>query len=206
MTTFFSLDVETSGLTPWDGYLLTIGVQPVLFDVETQAPSLSQERFYVRIDRSELLDQYGWTEPGVSDTYAWWMEQNEEAKREAWLDPDLLRHSAFAAAEMLHRWVVKVEPEQKNRIFVANPVSFDKMWIDALYGETGLMGPFHYQSLCLRSMKFGLRKKSSWGSSRDNHDPKVPHHAFHDAYAQALDLIVMLNERDAMSLVDEAVA
>ena len=32
MTTFFSVDVETSGLTPATGYLLTVGIKPVAWD------------------------------------------------------------------------------------------------------------------------------------------------------------------------------
>jgi hypothetical protein len=41
-------------------------------------------------------------------------------------------------------------------------------------------------------------------STRDNHDPKIPHHAFHDAYAQALDLLAMLNERDFSEVLNAA--
>jgi hypothetical protein len=46
-------------------------------------------------------------------------------------------------------------------------------------------------------MRFGLRQNSNWGSVRDDHASKIPHHALEDARAQALDLIDMLKERDS---------
>lgn len=195
MTTFFSVDVETSALTPWDGWLLTVGIQPVTF-VAGERAEMHPDRFYVRIDREDELATTGWDEPGRSDTYAWWCEQSAEAQDEAFRDPNLVRHFPETAAMMIAEFVASVEPDPKQRIFVANPVSFDKMWLDELFASAGIPNPFHYQSLCLRSMKFGLRKGSPWVSTRDNHDPKVPHHAFHDAHAQALDLLAMLTERD----------
>lgn len=201
MTTFFSVDVETSATDPWNGYLLTVGIQPVRFKDGTAW--LAPERCYVRIDRYEELLATQWDEPGRSDTYAWWCEQNEEAQNEAFRDHNLVRHEPTTAAMMIVEFVNSLESEQRDRIFVANPVSFDKMWLDQLFVDTGIPNPFHYQSLCLRSMKFGLRKQSLWGASRDNHDPKVPHHAFHDAYAQALDLLNMLAERDNEFVMDD---
>lgn len=195
MTTFFSVDVETSATDPWNGWLLTVGIQPVRHTPGLGAEMLP-DRFYVRIDRHDELVVSGWDEPGKSDTYEWWTKQNDEAQDEAFRDHSLVRHTPETAALMLAEFVCGVEPEQRERIFVANPVSFDKAWVDELFASTGLPNPFHYQSLCLRSMKFGLRRGSPWGSSRDNHDPKVPHHAFHDAHAQALDLLAMLAERD----------
>lgn len=197
MTTFFSVDVETSATDPWNGWLLTIGVQPVRFVPRVSAEVLS-DRFYVRIDRLDELSYSDWYIPkGDATSYEWWTRQGDEAQDEAFRDHNLVRHAPETAALMLAEFVAAVEPEQRQRVFVANPVSFDKPWVDELFSTTGIPNPFHYQSLCLRSMKFGIRKWSPWGEDRDNHDPKVPHHAFHDAHAQALDLLDMLGERDA---------
>jgi hypothetical protein len=202
MTTFFSVDVETTSTNPFDGHLLTVGVQPVHFDSATLKTALLPEKFYARIDCNRDLEIEGWFDgTSTSDTYRWWMEQNTEARADSWENTALIRHSAPVVAGMLQEWVCEVEPSDRDRIFVANPVSFDKAWVDRLFSDTGFVNPFHYQSLCLRSMKFGLRVCSQWVSTRDNHSPKIPHHAFHDAYAQALDLVAMLAERDATSVV-----
>ena len=195
MTTFFNVDVETSALTPWDGYLLTVGIQPVHYTPGLGA-AMGEERFYVRIDRNDELAASGWWDGQGTDTFRWWCDQSAEAQDEAWRDGGLVRHEPETAALMLVEFVNGVEADPKERIFVANPVAFDKMWVDELFASTGITNPFHYQSLCLRSMKFGLREKSPWGGTRDNHEPKVPHHAFHDAHAQALDLLTMIAERD----------
>ena len=72
-----------------------------------------------------------------------------------------------------------------------------------LFDETGVPDPFHYRSLCLRSMKFGMRPRSEWGNDREDHKPAIPHHALWDARAQALDLVQMLAERDTTRAVDE---
>lgn len=207
MTTFFSVDVETSGLTPWHGSLLTVGIQPVLFKeilvVNEDCPPgiIIPEKFYVRIDCTEELEisrkAGGWGNPdNPSTSYGWWIEQNHKAQDEAFRDDSLVRHSRQIAARMIVEFLNEIEPVLTDRIFVANPVSFDKMWLNYLFATTGVNDPFHYQSLCLRSMKFGLRKNSRWVSVRDNHAPLVPHHALHDAYAQAEDLVKMLWERD----------
>lgn len=203
MTTFFSVDVETSDTRLGLGHLLTIGVQPVRWSAGSD-PVMLPDRFYVRVG---LALPQGWLTPpsderaNFSDTHVWWWEQNEEARNEAFADRSLLRHDDAAAARMLAEFVTEHEPEPEHRIFVANPVAFDKPWIDLLFAQNHVDNPFHYRSLCLRSMKFGLRSGSSWGSDRETHDPKIPHHAYWDAEAQARDLIGMLEERDGPKAV-----
>lgn len=195
MTTFFSVDVETSATNPFEGYLLTVGIQPVRFDQHTLRVDMAPSSLYVRIDRSWELSQTDW-ETSTSDTRKWWDTQSQLVRDEAWADATLVRHDETMAARMITEYVHEVETDPAQRIFVANPVAFDKAWIDRLYGEVGMDSPFHYRSLCLRSMKFGLRAASAWGSDRENHDPLIAHHALYDAVAQAHDLISMLNERD----------
>jgi hypothetical protein len=193
VTTFFSVDVETSGLTPANGLLLTVGIQPVAYNGEAWA--LSAESLYVRIDRSAHLAVTDHWKPGV-DTHDWWAQQSDEARAEAWEDRGLVRHSDTVAARMVAEFVATRESHVESRVFVANPVAFDKMWVTTLFDDTGVADPFHYRSLCLRSMKYGLRPHSPWGSDREEHKPTLPHHALHDARAQALDLVAMLAERD----------
>jgi hypothetical protein len=197
MTTFFSVDVETSGLTPGTGALLTVGIQPVSWSAPGDGPlaygaSFMPTSLYVRIDRSFELGSW---KPG-NPTFDWWADQSDEARGEAFADTSLVRHPAETAAAMISEFVRSTEGTPDQRVFVANPVAFDKMWLVSLFDEAEVEDPFHYRSLCLRSMKFGLRPRSKWGSDRENHEPVIPHHALHDAVAQAHDLLDMLAERD----------
>lgn len=206
MTTFFSVDVETSALDPWTGHLLTVGIQPVCWTPGAR-PFMTPDKLYVRIDREESLAISGWDNPdNPSDTYQWYMKQESIVADEAWRNPTLVRHDPETAARMIAEFCLEIEADPKERVFVANPVSFDKMWLEELFATTGVTNPFHYQTLCLRSMKFGIRQASPWGMTRDNERPLIPHHAFHDAYAQALDLVAMLAERDGIAATAETVA
>lgn len=198
MTTFFSCDVETTTTSPFTGELLTLGIQPVLFYAD-QVAIEHPKNLYIRIEQQEMLDaDRRWGDPDNEESsYGWWTKQNEEAQDEAWRDRSLVRHDIITAAKMVSEFVNEVEQDQNQRIFVANPVSFDKPWFDQMFCIAEVADPFHYQSLCLRSMKFGLRKGSPWVQTRDNHAPRIPHHALWDAIAQADDLVSMLIERDA---------
>lgn len=195
--TFFSVDVETSGLTPAHGRLLTVGVVPVRWEsVEggRRRFEMLDESFYIRIDRAAELALDRW-ESDPRSSYGFWSRQDASVAGEAYADASLPRVTATTAAIMLQDWACSIEPYQEQRVFVANPVAFDKMWVDLLFDEAEVDSPFHWRSLCLRSMKFGLTPGSDWGDSRDGNEPSVPHHALHDARAQAFDLVDMLVQR-----------
>lgn len=190
MTTFFSVDVETSGQTLCKGRLLTVGVVAV-----TQNPvgrwGINPNWFYARVDAlvTVPLDERPW------DSMFWWGQQDPCVQAEAFADRDLVRHPPLTVAKLLHEYVVEIEPQWDQRVFVANPVSFDKPWIDDLMASNGLPPLFHYRSLCLRSMKFGMVPSPEYGGDRDTHPSRVPHHAMWDAHAQAEDLIDMLEAK-----------
>lgn len=193
--TFFSVDIETSDARLGRGRIFTIGAVPVSWSPGWTA-ELVPDTFYVRLDYPTLLDEWR-NEPPDTDTYKWWSQQSDRARAEAYEDPDLLRSTPTGALRMLTEFVRTYNLETEPATFVANPVAFDKGFIDELYGTLGMESPFHYRSLCLRSMKFGMRFGSAFGNDREDHAPKIPHHALSDAIAQAHDLISMLNERDA---------
>lgn len=177
---FFSVDVETSGLNPWEGELLTVGCIPV-----TEDGIILDEPFYARLEYSFL---YNLVDPST-DTLKWWSEQEVSVIEEAFHG---IRESMENAASRFVTYMKRLEPEWSNRIFVANPVSFDKMWCDYWFSQTAFDVPYHYRSLCLRSMKYGLVANTTYGSDRSTHSSEIPHHALSDARAQALDLQTML--------------
>ena len=183
--TFFNVDVECTATTPSMGYLLTVGIVPVVHDGEHW--TLHRSRLYVRLDQGDEFP-----EPENYTSMPWWREQSDEAQDEAYRNRSLVRHSPDLAAAMIAEYVAEVQPDWSQRFFTANPVSFDKPWLDDLFASAGIPSPFHYRSLCLRSMRFGMDPSRGFGSTRESHDPVIPHHALHDAEAQALDLIDML--------------
>jgi DNA polymerase III epsilon subunit-like protein len=188
---YFSVDVETSGLLPSNGELLTVGA------VAVTASGHIIDQFYVRIDRKVMLHESWYNEnlPPQSETQEWWRSQDAFVKAEAYGGVKLERHPISTAAHMFRNWVISVGGDDaKNRIFVANPVSFDKMWISAMFMATQMNDPFHYRTLCLRSMAFGKDKDVTDFHSNDlrSNRPTHPHHALSDAYAQAQDLLELL--------------
>ncbi len=166
MTIFVSVDVETNSTSVFTGELLTVGAVAVIDGEIT-------DDFYLRVE----YDKNHYDE----ETMRWWGDQNDKAFEEAF---EGVRHSRIAVADDFHDFVSDLGDEPK--FFVANPVVFDWPWIDKLFSDTKVANPFHYRSMCLRSVHFGMG--GEWGKSREGHEPTVPHHALFDAYAQARDL------------------
>jgi hypothetical protein len=188
--TFFSVDVETSALRPDQGELLTIGA------VAVSGTGHIIDTFYVRINRRNLLHESWFNEalPVTSPTQEFWRKQEQYVKDEAYMSHDVERVTPITAATRFRNWVLKFGDTWEDRVFVANPVAFDKMWVLNLFMEVGLEDPFHYRSVCLRSVDFG-RVGGDWRDSiggRSN-APRYPHHALSDAYAQAQDLLELLD-------------
>lgn len=191
--TFFSVDVETSGLNPFvpESKLLSVGAT-AHNGVGNRIDSL-----YVRI-RSELPPAwYDESLPCDSETMSFWREQDQFVKDEAYMDKDLPRFTMAYAGELLRNWVMSFGDDWHGRVFVANPSSFDFMWIQRLWAESGVEDPFSYRTLCLRSAAFGKQlgqgKKVTWqDTSVRTHKPEFPHHPLYDALAQGLDLKELL--------------
>lgn len=189
MTTFFSVDVETTGPCPAVADLLTVGavaihenpdgtIREVIPDVDGTA-----DLFYGRI--AEPRNGWRWD----SDTLAWWRTQHPSVYAEAVdVSTGTERVSRIRLAADFEAWIVSQEPDPNQRIFVANPAGFDWQWVNELFWSTLHRNPFGYRSLCLRSMAYGLRG-GAWGRDRTDDEfnvaSAVPHHALYDAIAQA---------------------
>jgi hypothetical protein len=172
VTVFFSIDVETSGLNPFipEHQLLSVGALAVSED------GLIDERWYERIK-----DEGTWDE----GTREWWQQQNETAKHDIF---DIKGVDSIEAAQNFVQWVQGITD---HAVFVANPCTFDHAWVLRWLTSCGEPMPFDYRTLCLRSADWG-RNPGPWGLERNGHKPIVPHHALHDAQAQALDLLDLL--------------
>jgi ribonuclease T len=108
--------------------------------------------------------------------------------------------SALRVAQEFEHWIERLAPDPATRCFVANPVAFDWPWINELFLKYRGTNPFGYRALCIRSMHYGMFPSAIWGGDReawgDFHVPsQAPHHALHDAVAQAKELIGLLEYR-----------
>jgi hypothetical protein len=152
---------------------------------------LEKDRFYVRIDRSDVLSRewYNPRLPTTNDTLIFWREQDPLVRGEAWEDTSLERVAPIVAANQLFTWIMTVGgPEWHDRVFMANPATFDFAWILSLWAETGLEDPFSYRTLCLRSAAFGATGYKDWHNVGRHNTPTRPHHPVDDAEAQGWDL------------------
>lgn len=185
---FFVVDVETSGLTPWSGKLLSVGIQAV----DEQERSLVGEVFYERIE-------YNGPNPHKVDarfrnnTEQFWAEQHgTEAYEEAFIRPG--RINRIELMDKIDTYVNSIEPDKNKRFIAANPVAFDKMWLESMYGwRYDQRWPFHYRCLCLRSFRYGLEAALDFGSRKGAQEPLIPHHAMYDAISEAQDLVYLLS-------------
>ncbi len=186
---YFSVDVETSSTNPFFGELLSVGI------VCVDAAKLTiKEEMYLPLKYAGVA-----YDPG---TLEWWENRDivsQEAYDAAW-EYENERLGLSESADMISDFVNSFGLNLGDRIFAANPVSFDFPWIQKLYNDTDKVMPFHYRTLCMRSLYFGLSDSQTYGESRsatgEFHKPKIAHHALEDARAQALDLILMLSKKN----------
>lgn len=181
MTTFFVVDIETSSTKPATGDILSIGVVAV-----SHIRRIIDQRYW-RIDAHPIR----WDRK----TFLWWDEQPWEAKAEAYADSSLARLPTRTVAKLFEEFVLQVgDPDQRERVFCANPASFDFPWVDKFFVDNEVDNPFHHKTLCLKSFDFGMNMKG-WSTLERKHQPKIKHHALHDAQAEAEDLLDLLDNR-----------
>jgi len=173
VTTFYSVDVETTGLNPHnrDHQLATVGA------IAVSDLGLIGESWYARL---RFRDSW---EDGTRE---WWLQQNDVALTEM-LDGNRMRPSSAAA--LFADWVESTS--DGHAVFVANPATFDHSWIQRWMTAANVTMPFDYRTLCLRGADWG-RNPGPWGLERNGHKSLIPHHALFDAQAQALDLLDLL--------------
>jgi hypothetical protein len=173
---FFSVDVETSSTNPFTGELLSVGIVPV------------------QSDTWEILEGKHWaleydSSHADPDTVKWWSNQNTEAYNAAWAG---FRTPVVEAAAQISGFVCSFAANIHDRVFCANPASFDWAWIEKLFSTTPYDNPFSHRTLCMRNVLYGATG-GEWGNSRYKdalvNYSEVPHHAYYDALAQAKDLV-----------------
>lgn len=175
MTTFYSIDVETTGTNPHDKshQLATVGA------IAVSEQGLLGGSWYQRLRYRDSWD---------AGTREWWRQQNRAAQDEMFSAEHRL--TPKFAARLFVDWVNETR-NGGEATFVANPATFDHSWVLRWLTEAKVEMPFSYRTLCLRGADWG-RNPGPWGLGRNGHTSIVPHHALYDAQAQALDLLDLL--------------
>jgi hypothetical protein len=204
---FFVIDFETSALTPWEGIPLTLGIVPVTQDGDILTDSTGYFEFPILADYVPDWNYPGNFDPGSTNAFwhnlfmeespafdaAWGIDNDRTILSVGWYNERLQE-----TVSNINYYLSSVEEVKMERFLCANPISFDKMWMDSLFAKFQLPAPYHYRSLCLRSMRYGLQYKfdRTYGSARSNHQPTVEHHALDDALAEAKDLVELMEIAD----------
>lgn len=189
MTTYFSVDVETTGLDYRAHDLLSVGIA-VVQDLEI-------------VDSDHWTIDHGRSLHWDLNTKEWW---NEFPKQLELATTGF--NSVYEAAESIREFVVDYEEDEAERIFVANPAVFDWQWFDYMFYHASVRNPFSRDTgvdtrlLDLRTAVWSFNPSLSFKQSRSEWKefevkPSLPHYALSDATAQAMELIKVLETRNA---------
>ena len=203
INTFFVVDVETSGVNPYHDVVFSLGCVVVNYDEELA--TIDANYFYETIDQSEWIQASDWfsTVMDPQSTLSWWLRQPIDVQKAAWR-AEGVRFREREVASMFCDFVAGMTAGTGAKpIFVASPASFDKPFVEQMLRNAGEKDPFDYRTLCVRSMAYGCRTAMPWGANGWQNRSQVPHHALYDAYGAALDLQMLLAERDAIACDDE---
>jgi DNA polymerase III epsilon subunit-like protein len=178
--TYFSVDVETAGRVPGRHDLLSVGIVEVATGRE----------LYVVSSVLGTPEAIRWER----DTFLWWVTDPEARDELPQLFAEPVKLSPQSMANEIANFVTSFEGP---RTFVGWPASFDYPFIAELFAsanETSFFAavpnPFHHRTVDVKSWacgKFGV----PIDATRDqlpgflNERSERPHHALHDARAQA---------------------
>lgn len=177
--TYFSVDVETTGLIPFIHNTTALSV--IEFD--------TGEHFTCRISEPEG----GWNwDPFTLK----WAEDNIPPSIERWPEFEP-RIAVEGIIELLSRF-------EKPWTFVAWPASFDYPCLQEVFYRAGTIIPFHYRTFDVKSYLCG-KYDLDIASSRDEVneaagfelwvEPEVPHDPYNDAEAQLITCKRAMNDR-----------
>lgn len=163
---YISVDVETSGPTPAEFSLLSLGACPV------DDPSRT---FYAELQPTTLAaDPAALVVSGLSLEH-------------------LVDHGAPPAEAMARfaAWVEEVTPRGRRPVFVAFNAAFDWMFVADYFRRFGVPNPFGHSALDIKALYMGAtgepweRTGFAAVAARLGLSPELPHHALEDALIQA---------------------
>jgi len=171
---YIVVDVETSGPTPEQYALLSIGACTI---------SDPRQTFYIEL------------QPDADDAL-------EEAMRINKFSLDDLRRSGMSPREALEQfsgWIHEVLPENRKPVFTAFNAPFDWMFVNHYFYKYLGLNPFGHKALDIKAYYMGVYGVS-WSDTSHNRisekltlNQELPHHALKDAVVEA-DLFEMILE------------
>ena len=170
------LDLETLGTAP-GSIILAIGA--VTFDAGASPDPQRMERFYLRVDVDSCVRAGLTFEPG---TLAWWLGQPDEARDEAFLRTPRkhINEALLACAGFFRQTVAYADTA---RIW-SHGAGYDVVLFEEALRRTRLgQPPWKFGNIRDTRTLYDLA-----GVRRDRTAPEIPHHALHDAIAQAVDV------------------
>jgi hypothetical protein len=189
LTMRIMLDLETLGTRP--GSIIT-AIGAVCFQQHDDPAQRIAHSFYQRIDPIDA-QRHGFTID--ADTVLWWMQQNQ-APREELTDPrGSVRLPIIEALTAFAEWM----KNSRDTELWGNDPSFDNALLAEAYHQLHLPVPWkHRANRCYRTMRALIAKDIVTSI-----EPKIAHHAQHDAEAQALTLLAI--ERHLQKPVSPAI-
>jgi len=171
---YIIVDVETSGPTPEQYALLSIGACTI---------SVPRQTFYIEL------------QPDVE-------EELEEAMQINKFSLNDLRETGLPPREALTQfsnWIYGVLPENRKAVFTAFNAPFDWMFVNHYFYKYVGINPFGHKALDIKAYYMGVYGVS-WSDTSHNkisakltHNQELPHHALKDAVMEA-DLFEMILE------------
>lgn len=174
----FSVDLETMSIAS-NAAIASIGIVP--FDNDMV---YTQEAFYVKVNWQE---QEG--SDIMSSTVAWWMEQDEEARKEITSKHDrvILRQALINFYDYIE--IQKgLRPDVDSAYFWGNGAGFDFPILENAFARESLVFPFRYnQSMCFRTLRTQMPDdtRELIDSQVAAHTYGTKHNALDDAIWQA---------------------
>lgn len=196
--TFFVSDVETTGLEPGgDGELATIGI------VALNDKGQIIDSWYDRVGPENTIVGRKW-DPATRD---WWHERSIESEEGAQAYEEVMYPKPTKiedAADAFYEWVLATaeRDEKRYRIFLSSPIQMDFLWLERLVSfsrrrEHDWGSLFTHRTMCVRTAMWAIEPTAEAHASMRWSEPKIPHHALHDATGSALDFAEVMRRRHA---------
>lgn len=174
------IDLETTGVEP-GCRILSLGA--CAFSL-SESPNYMDHFFYDTIAPGECKSLGLVDNP---ETVAWWEKQDAAARLEAFSGRSNLSVVLSGFSQFLFQF-------PKKRVW-GNGVRFDNAILETAYQVSGLKVPWNFwEEACFRTARLMFPQIAAPAK------PKVPHHALHDAIAEAEHLKLILEViRDGLS-------
>lgn len=174
-----AVDLETIGVNT-SAPLISLGV--VLFTLGDD-PKILDEQFYQVIDIDDAI-KHGEVEGG---SLKWWITNPHiDAKNALFGSTEVMttKDTLLALNEFIHK-----HADNRSPMIWGNGALFDVGILEDKYKKLGVEIPWHFSDISdLRTIEYLAKSKEDYDHTK-MFENEIPHHALHDAIAQANEVI-----------------